>query len=143
LVNRTSPATESYLKVLQATAQSFGIRLQVVDVREPGQFDRAFVEMVAARAQSLIVLMNPLTVRYRARIVELAAKHRLPGMYGFREFADAGGLMAYGVNVPHLCRRAAIYVDKIIRGTKPGDLPVEQPTTFDFVINLKTAKALG
>src|SRR5215467_1290586 len=143
LVNRTSPATVGYLRVLQGTAQSFGIKLHVQDVREPGQFDRAFVAMVAERAQALIVVVTPLTVRYRARIVELAAKHRLPTVYGFREFADAGGLMAYGVNVAHLCRRAAVYVDKILRGTKPGDLPVEQPTTFDLVVNLKTAKTLG
>jgi putative ABC transport system substrate-binding protein len=99
--------------------------------------------MVAARAQALIVLVDPLTVRYRDRIVELAMRNRLPAMYGFREFVDAGGLIAYGVNVPHLCRRAAVYVDKIIKGANPAELPVEQPTRFELVINLKTAKALG
>jgi len=89
------------------------------------------------------VVIDPLTVRYRGRIAELAAKNRLPAMYGFREFADAGGLMAYGANVADLCRRAATYVDKILKGAKSADLPIEQPTTFELVVNLKTAKALG
>ncbi len=91
----------------------------------------------------LIVNPDPLTVRHRARIVELAAKSKVPAMYGFPEFVHAGGLMAYGPNMPDLFRRAADYVDKIIKGAKPGDLPVEQPTKFELVINLKTAKALG
>jgi ABC-type uncharacterized transport system substrate-binding protein len=99
--------------------------------------------MSGERAQALIVVPEPLTVRYRGQIVELAAKNRLPAMYGFREFVDAGGLMAYGANVADLCRRAATYVDKILKGAKPADLPVEQPTKFELVINLKTAKALG
>jgi putative ABC transport system substrate-binding protein len=143
LLNRANPATVGYLRVLQGTAKNLGIRLQIQDVRDPGQFDSVFAAMVAERTQALVVVVDPLTVRYRARIVELAAKARLPAMHGFREFADAGGLMAYGVNVAHLCRRAAIYVDRILKGSNPGDLPVEQPTTFEFVINLKTAKALG
>jgi putative ABC transport system substrate-binding protein len=88
-------------------------------------------------------VVDPLIVRYRGRIVELAMTNRLPAMYGFRDFVDAGGLIAYGVNVPYLCRRAAIYVDKIIKGAEPADLPVEQPTKFELVINRQTAKALG
>jgi putative tryptophan/tyrosine transport system substrate-binding protein len=99
--------------------------------------------MATARAQALIVFPDPLTVRYRGQIVELAAKHRLPAMYGFQEFVHAGGLMAYGSNVSLMCRRAAVYVDKLLKGIKPGDLPVEQATKFELVINLKTAKALG
>ena len=99
--------------------------------------------MNAERAQAVVVVVDPLTVTYRWRITELAAKNRLPSMYGFREFADAGGLMTYGANLPDLCRRAAIYVDKILKGAKPGDLPVEQPTKFEFVINAKTARTLG
>ena len=99
--------------------------------------------MVEARAQALVVVVDPLIVQYRERVVALAAKSRLPAMYGFREFADAGGLIAYGVNVPHLCRRAATYVDKIIKGSAPADLPVEQATRFELIINLKAAKALG
>ena len=93
--------------------------------------------------RSLIVFPDPLTVRYRGQIVELAATHRLPAMYGFREFVHAGGLMAYGSHVSVLCRRAAVYVDKILKGTKPGDLPVEPFTQFELIINLKTAQALG
>ena len=142
LLNRANPASVGYLTVLRGAAQKLGIKLQLQDVRDPGQLDGVFAAMVAERAQGLVVVVDPLTVRYRGRIVELAAKNRLPAAYGFREFVDAGGLMAYGVNVPSLCRRAAVYVDKILKGTKPGDLPVEQPTTFDLVVNLKTAKAL-
>ena len=89
------------------------------------------------------MVIDPLTVRYRGRMAELAAKNRLPAMYGLWEVADAGGLMAYGANVADLCRRAATYVDKILKGAKPADLPIEQPTKFELVINLKTAKALG
>jgi putative ABC transport system substrate-binding protein len=99
--------------------------------------------MSAKRAEALVVVIDPLIVRYRGRIAELAAKHRLPAMYGFREFGDAGGLMAYGRNVGDLCRRAAAYVDKILKGARPADLPVEQATKFELVINLTTAKALG
>jgi putative tryptophan/tyrosine transport system substrate-binding protein len=100
-------------------------------------------EMQAAGMGGLIVLTDPLTLRYRARVVELAATRRLPAVYGFGEFAQAGGLMAYGPSVREMFRRAATYVDKILKGAKPGDLPVEQPTKFELVINLKTANALG
>jgi putative ABC transport system substrate-binding protein len=117
--------------------------LQPQAISDPDQFEGAFATIVAGSAQALVVLIDPLTVRYREIIAELATKNRLPAMYGFREFVDAGGLIAYGVNLPDLCRRAAVYVDKIIKGANPADLPVEQPTTFELVINLKTAKALG
>jgi putative ABC transport system substrate-binding protein len=117
--------------------------LQLERISDPDQFDGAFASMVAAGAQALIVVVDPLTVRYRDRIVALAMRNRLPAMYGFREFVDAGGLIAYGVNVPYLRRRATVYVDKIIKGANPAELPVEQPTRFELVINLKTAKALG
>jgi putative ABC transport system substrate-binding protein len=143
LVNPTNPASVGYLTVLRAAAQKLGVRPQPQEIREPGQFDSVFAAMVAERAEALVVVVDPLTVRHRGRIVELAAKNRLPAMYGFREFADAGGLMAYGVNVPELCRRAATYVDRILKGAKPGDLPIEQATKFELVINLKTAKTLG
>ncbi len=88
-------------------------------------------------------MVDPLTVRYRGRIVELATTNRLPAMYGFREFVEVGGLIAYGVNVPYLCRRAAVYVDKIIKGATPADLPVMQSTKFELCINLQAAKVLG
>ena len=143
LWNPANPANAAYLTVLRAVAQKLGVKLQSVEIRDPGGFDSAFASMNDERAQALVVVIDPLTVRYRVRIAELAAKNRLPAMYGFREFADAGGLMAYGANVADLCRRAAVYVDKLLKGAKPADLPVEQPTKFELVINLKTAKALG
>jgi putative ABC transport system substrate-binding protein len=141
--NPVNPASFHYVSVLRGAAEKLGVVLQLHSVSEPDQFEAAFQSMVAAAAQALIVVVDPLTVRYRDRIVELANSTRLPAMYGFREFADAGGLIAYAVNVPYLCRRAAVYVDKIIKGAKPADLPVEQPTRFEFIVNLKTAKALG
>src|SRR5438105_7017137 len=103
----------------------------------------AFSAMRKERANAVIALRNPLTATYRKRIVDFAAKSRLPAMYGDREFVDAGGLMSYGVNIADLWGRAAVYVDKILKGTKPADLPVEQPTKFEFVINLKAAKQIG
>ena len=143
LYNPTNSANAAYLAVLRSVAQKRGVKLQATGVQDPAGFDRAFASISAERAQALVVVIDPLIVRYRGRIAELAAKNRLPAMYGFREFAEAGGLMAYGANVAELCRRAATYVDKILKGAKPGDLPAEQPTKFELVINLKTAKALG
>jgi putative ABC transport system substrate-binding protein len=143
LVNPTNPATAGYMTGLRGAAQKLGVTLLPQEVRDPGQFDGAFATIAAERAQALVVVVDPLTVRYRGRIAELAMKNRLPAMYGFREFVDAGGLIAYGVNISYLCRRAAVYVDKILKGAKPGDLPVEQSAQFELVINLKTAKALG
>ena len=141
--NPVNPASSHYLTVLRGAAEKLGVMLQPQAVSDPEQFNDTFATMVAERAQALVVLVDPLTVRYRERIVELAMKNRLPAMYGFREFVDAGGLIAYGVSVPYLCRRAASYVDKIIKDARPADLPVEQPTRFELLINLKTAKALG
>jgi putative ABC transport system substrate-binding protein len=124
-------------------AAAVGLQLQVLDARGPNDFDTAFSAMAKARAVALIVFPSPMFyVNYR-RLVDLAAKHRLADMYVFREAVEAGGLVCYGANLPDLSRRSAAYVDKILRGAKPADLPVEQPTTFDFAINLKTAKALG
>ena len=143
LWNPVNPVNSRYVSVLQGAAEKLGIMLQPQGVSDPDQFTGAFATIVAERSQALVVVIDPLTVRYRERIVELAMQNRLPTMYGFREFVEAGGLIAYGVNVPDLCRRAAIYVDKIIKGAKPADLPVEQPTKFELVINLNTAKALG
>ena len=143
LLNPTNPTTIGYGRVLRSAAQKLGFELYFQDVKNSGQFENAFGTIVAQRAQALVVIIDPLTVHNRGRIIELAMKYRLPAMYGFREFVDAGGFMAYGVSVPHLCRRAGIYVDKILKGVKPGDIPVEQPTTFEMVINLNTAKALG
>ena len=131
------------LKGADVAARALGLRLQVVEARGPADIDRAFSEMIRARASALTVSGAAMLVNERGRLVDLAAKNRLPGVYAWSEFVEAGGLMAYGPNVADLFRRAATYVDKILKGAKPGDLPVEQPTKFELVINLKTAKALG
>jgi putative ABC transport system substrate-binding protein len=124
-------------------ARALGLRLQVVEARGPEDFDRAFSDMTRARADAVTVQSTNIFFIERRRLVDLAAKHRLPAVYQTRESVDAGGLMSYGPNVADLHRRAATYVDKILKGAKPADLPVEQPTKFELVINLKTAKALG
>jgi len=149
----TRPATEpggagegtekDMLKRAEIAARALGVRPQFVEARGPADFDRAFSEMTRARAGALAVWTTAMFVAERRRLVALAAKNRLPGVYTLREFVDAGGLMSYGHSQADLNRRAATYVDKILKGAKPADLPVEQPTKFDLVINLTTAKALG
>jgi putative ABC transport system substrate-binding protein len=131
------------LKAVDVAARALGVRLQVVEARGPTDIDSAFSKMTRARAGALTVLPSAMLFTERRRLVDLAAKNRLPAVYVQREFVDAGGLMAYGPRLADLFRRAATYVDKILKGAKPGDLPVEQPTKFDLAINLKTAKALG
>jgi putative ABC transport system substrate-binding protein len=131
------------LKRAEAAARAQGVRLQFVEARGPDDFDRAFSEMARARAGALTVLLSIMFLDERRRLVDLAAKNRLPAVYSLREFVDAGGLMSYAPNVADMFRRAATYVDKILKGAKPADLPVEQPTKFELVVNLKTAKALG
>ena len=131
------------LKRAEVAAQALGMRPQFVDARNPADFDRAFAEMTRVRAGALTVLSSSMFLGERRRLVDLAAKHRLPAEYPYREFVDAGGLMSYGANIADLYRRASAYVDKILKGAKPGDLPVEQPTKFELVINLKPAQALG
>jgi len=131
------------LKAAEVAARALGVRPQFVEARGPADFDRAFSDMTRARAGALTVLGGAIFSIERRRLVDLAAKNRLPAVYSAREFVDDGGLMAYGPNVADMFRRAATYVDRILKGTKPGDLPIEQPTKFELVINLKTAKALG
>jgi putative ABC transport system substrate-binding protein len=131
------------LKATEVAARALGVRLQVVEARGPADFDRAFSDMTRARAGALVVFGGPMFFNERRPLVDLAAKNRLPVVYSQREFVDAGGLLAYGVNIADMYRRAVTYVDKILKGAKPADLPVEQPTKFELVINLKTAKALG
>jgi putative tryptophan/tyrosine transport system substrate-binding protein len=131
------------LKEAEVAARALGVRLQFVEARGPEDFDRAFSEMTRARADALTVLPSAMLFVERRRLVDLAAKSRLPAVYTWREFVDAGGLMSYGPNLADLFRRAATYVDKILKGRKPGVLPVEQSTKFELVINLKAAKALG
>jgi putative ABC transport system substrate-binding protein len=126
-----------------AAARTLGIRLQVVEARGPEDFDRAFSDMIRAGAEALTVQATPVFDSHRRRLVDLAARNRLPAVYSFSVYVEAGGLMSYGTDIADLARRAATYVDKILKGAKPGDLPVEQPTKFELAINLKTAKALG
>ena len=128
---------------LEVAARTLSVRLQVVEARGPADFNRAFSDMTKARAEALTVLPSTMFLNERRRLVDLAAKNRLPTVFPNRDSVDAGGLMSYGPNVADNFRRAATYVDKILKGTKPADLPVEQPTKFELVINLKTAKALG
>jgi putative ABC transport system substrate-binding protein len=130
-------------KEAEVAARVLGVRLQFVEARGPADFDRAFSDMTKARAGALTVLGSTMLINERRHLVELAAKNRLPAVYGLREYVDAGGLMCYGPNNADMSRRAVTYVDKILKGARPGDLPVEQPTKFELVINLKTAKALG
>jgi ABC-type uncharacterized transport system substrate-binding protein len=131
------------LKGAEVAARALGVRLQIVEVRGPADIDRAFSDMTRARAGALTALGSAMFNSERRRLVDLAAKNRLPALYPLREFVDAGGLMSYGPSLADLFRRAATYVDKILKGAKPADLPVEQPTKFELLINLKTAKALG
>jgi len=131
------------LKAADVAARALGVQPQFIEARGPDEFARAFSDMTSARAGALTLLPSAMFLREHRRLVDLAAKNRLPAVYTSREFVDAGGLMSYGANQPDLFRRAATYVDKILKGAKPGDLPVEQPTKFELVINLKTAKALG
>jgi putative tryptophan/tyrosine transport system substrate-binding protein len=139
-----SESTEKdILKESEIAARALGVRLQSVEVRGPADFDGAFTHMTGARADALTVYGSAMFFDERRRLVDLAAKSRMPAAYGLREYVDAGGLMSYGPHSPDLYRRAAAYVDKILKGAKPADLPVEQPTKFELVINLKTARALG
>jgi putative ABC transport system substrate-binding protein len=137
------PATADWPSILQAEARALGLTLQSYLVRDPGELEGAFAAMTEAHAEALLVTPSPFFSLHRHRIVDLAAQSRLPAMYPDRPDVEAGGLMAYAVDDLETARRLAAYVDRILKGAKPGDLPVEQPTTFELIINLKTAKALG
>jgi putative tryptophan/tyrosine transport system substrate-binding protein len=131
------------LRQAGAAARVLGVQLQILKAGAPSEIEAAFVAMGSHRADGILVLRDAVFRAQRAQITALAAKNRLPAIYGLREEAEAGGLVAYGASVPQLYRRAATYVDKLLKGAKPSDLPVEQPTKFELVINLRTAKALG
>jgi putative tryptophan/tyrosine transport system substrate-binding protein len=134
---------EGMLKETETAAQSLGLQLQLVPAPGPGDLDGAFITMTREHADAVILLPSPMLYGEHKHIVELAAKSRLPAMYAAREFVEDGGLMSYGASLPDLFRRVATYVDKILKGANPADLPVEQPTKLEFVVNLKTAKELG
>jgi putative ABC transport system substrate-binding protein len=141
--SETTPATEIAMKELQVAANALSFQLQRLEVRSPQDLEGTFIELSKAGAQGIIVLQGALTSSYRKRIIELAAKNRLIATYHESEFPESGGLMSYGVSYSDMYRRAATYVDRILKGAKPADLPVEQPTKFELVINLKTAKQIG
>jgi ABC-type uncharacterized transport system substrate-binding protein len=143
LWNPVPPGAGNYKNVVESAARNLGLAFQSVEVRGRNEFEGAFAAMVRERANGVVVAADPVMFGPRSQVVLLAARSRLPAVYGQREFAEAGGLMSYGPSIADQFRRAAIYVDKILKGAKPGDLAVEQTAKFELVINLKTAKALG
>jgi ABC-type uncharacterized transport system substrate-binding protein len=143
LWNPTNPGHPPQLQQAETTARTLGMQLQPLKAQTPDEIDRAFAAMTRERADAFLVLLDPILAREQGPITALATKRRLPAMYGRRVEVEAGGLMGYGANLFDLYRRSAFYVDKILKGAKPGDLPIEQPTKFELAINLKTAKALG
>ena len=143
LGNSTTPGNAQLLNETRVAAAALGVRLQYMEVRDPKDIDAAFREVGRRHVEAVLVLANSATTAHRKEVVDLALKGRLPAIYYTPEFVETGGLMSYGVSIADLFRRAATYVDKILKGAKPADLPVEQPGKFDLVINLRTAKALG
>ena len=143
LWNSANPYPAIVFNETKAAGQALGVQVHSLEVRSPGEFSGAFAATQSLRPDALIVVEDPLTVSHRKLIVEFAADHGVPALYGLKEFAVDGGLVTYGASLADLYRRAAGYVDKIFKGAKPADLPVQQPTKFEFIINLRTAKALG
>jgi ABC-type uncharacterized transport system substrate-binding protein len=143
LRNPASPDRQTLWAETTTAARSLGLQLQALDVTSPAQLESLFDAAVRGRAHGLIVIRDPLTNTLRPRIITLAVHHHLPAMYASREFVDAGGLMVYGANVFDLYRRTAAYVDKILKGAKPSELPVERAGQLELVINLRAAKAIG
>jgi len=139
----TNAPMEVQFKETEAAARVLGVKLQALEVRGPENFDSAFKSAIRERAGALIALRSPMLVNHRKQFLKLVEDNRLPGMYDDKNFVEPGGLMSYGTDRADLFRRAAVYVDKILKGAKPADLPVEQPMKFEFVINLKAAKQIG
>ena len=143
LWNAANPYSALVYKETQAGGRTLGIDVQSLDVRGPDDFEGAFEAARRLRSDALITVEDPLTASYRKHIADFAAGQQLPSLHGIREFVAAGGLISYGANLADLSRRAAYYVDKIFKGAKPADLPVQQPTKFEMVINAQTARMLG
>ena len=139
----TQPGYAQVAKEIEISAAALGVKLQILDILTPNDIEAAFRNARTGRAEAVVVLASAVVAPHRTRVVDLAVKSRLPAIYPYREYVETGGLMSYGVQVNDLYRRAATYVDKILKGAKPADLPVEQPTKFELVINLKTAKQIG
>jgi putative ABC transport system substrate-binding protein len=143
LMNPTNPSHATVLKNVQAAAQRNGVTILSSEARTPQEIENAFSMMPEKRAGAVIMARDPLFNQQVRELAALAVKYRMPSIHGVREYVEAGGLMSYGASVPDNIRRTATYVDRILKGAKPGDLPVEQPTKFELFINRKTAKALG
>ena len=143
LWNHASRNSLRYWQAAESAARAREWKLLKLEIRDPGEIDGAFRAAADAHAGALLDIAPRLTFARARQVAELASRHRLPAMYDLREYVEAGGLISYGADINDIWRRAATYVDKILKGAKPGDLPVEQPTKFELVINLKTAKALG
>jgi len=143
LMNLSNPSRRSEWNEIEAGARALGVETQVLDARTVADIERSFDAATRWRADALVVGSDTLVQTNQSLVVRLAAMHRLPAIYTFRDFVDAGGLVSYGVSLPDLYRRAAVYVDKILKGARPDELPVEPPTKFETIINLRTAKALG
>jgi putative ABC transport system substrate-binding protein len=142
-MNLSNPSRRSEWNEIEAGARSLGVEAQVLDARTVADIERSFDAATRWRADALVVGSDTLVQTNQGLVVRLAAMHRLPAIYTFRDFVDAGGLVSYGVSLPDLYRRAAAYVDRILKGARPDELPVEPPTRFETIINLKTARALG
>src|SRR5262249_46516055 len=143
LTNPSNPSAAFAIKDMQAKAGSLGVQLQLLGTRGPNEFDGAFAAMTREHAGAVLVVTETMLASNRARLADLATRNKLPSMFAFREDVEAGGLMSYGASVEALSRRAGYFADRVLHGAKPADLPIEQPTKFELVINLKTAKALG
>ena len=143
LWNPANPEQSLAMSDVKRSARSLGVQLQLLEARGPDEFDGAFAAMAKQRAEALLVVADAMFVFHRARLAQLEAQYRLPSTHGLRPHVEAGSLMSYGPNTAAVWRRAAFFVDTILKGTKPADLPIEQPTKYDLVINLKTARALG
>jgi len=143
LANPDSPYTDSFLRALRIAAPRLRVELLVLEAREPDALEAKFAEMSSARCDALLVPPDVMFITHRARVSTLAATHRIPAIYGEHEFVAVGGLMFYGASLPSMYRRAATFVDRILKGARPADLPIEQPTQLELAINLGTAKALG
>ena len=139
----TNSGNAQSLREVELAAKAFGVKLQYLDVLSPKDIETVFRAASKGRADAVLIIPGPVVVSRRAQVVELAVKSRLPAIYSNLEFVEAGGLMSYGVNIADLARRAATYVDKILKGAKPADLPIEQPKKFELIINLKAAKQIG
>jgi len=143
LWNPANPMLPQQLRDAEIAAPSLNVQLQPVEARSPDEFDRAFSAILQGRPGALLVLTDPMFFGQRTRLADFAARNRLPALYGLRAHVEAGGLMAYGASIPALFRRAAGYVDKLLKGADPAELPMEQPSKFELTINMKTARALG